>query len=443
MKKSKIILLIFGIIILTAIIFITVGIKLNNISKPEYIFSKGIDIIKNKIDTYNSVSEDLNLKDKFSINGSIEFDLDSEYYKKTSDPEEIKIYNLIKNLNKMDTSFIIKKNQPKSTGYVELNGKIEKEEILNAKYYINDSTKYYYVDGKVDNYINDGVCNYFENINTNNTEKDNLDYLSNFVVDSIKNNLKKEYFTTKEGKDNYVVSLKIDDNNLKEILSGVLKDLKNDKKSKRILDNIDKDILKTKINEDDVYLEKDEYYKIYIYTTKVLHSPLKYKVEVVNKDSIKTYIYEGNDNKGKLKYLVNDALKYNISLEFKKDEIKAKIKNSKDKEIGEFKLEKNNYNTVINYVLNEENEKIDLIYSSKYSKVKKNKSYTNKKNLSFKHIVNKETKLSGEIDVIMDVKNKLSIITDISNAKLKTNMTEKETESINNLYEDIKNRLER
>ena len=38
-------------------------------------------------------------------------------------------------------------------------------------------------------------------------------------------------------------------------------------------------------------------YKIYIYTTKVLHKPLKYKVEYINKENINTYIYEGNENK--------------------------------------------------------------------------------------------------------------------------------------------------
>ena len=93
--------------------------------------------------------------------------------------------------------------------------------------------------------------------------------------------------------------------------------------------------------------------------------------------------------------------------------------------------------------MNDNDEKIDLIYSSKYSKVKKNKSYVNKKSLSFKYVVNKETKLSGEIDATLDVSNKFSIITDISDAKLKSNLTEEEKEKLNNLYEDVKNRLER
>ena len=431
------------IIIIIASMLIYIGIELNNLGKPNYIFSKGIDFCKNKIENYTNISEDLNLKDKFSIEGSIEYDLDSEYYKKTDNPEEKKTYSLIRNLNNSTTNFKIQKNNSKNTGYVELNSSIGNESILNAKYYINDSTKYYYVKDKVDNYINDGACNYFENINTNNTEKDNFDYLYNFIINSVKNNLKKEYFNTKEEDNNVITILRVDNSTLADIMSNVLKDLKKDKKAKTILDNTDKNILKTKIDEKNNYLEKDEYYKISIYTTKVLHKPIKYRVDHVNKETIETYIYEGNSNNGNLYYSVNDRPKYDINISFKNDEIKGKIKNSSEEEIGEFKLEKNNYNTIINCTINDNNEKMDLIYSSKYTNVKKNESYTNKKNLSFKYIVNNETKLSGEIDVNMKISNKFSILTDITNAKLKSNMTDEEKEKMNNLYDSIKNRLER
>ena len=430
-------------IIIIAAMFIYIGIELNNLGKPKSIFSRGIDVLKNKIDNYVNISDDLDLKDKFGIEGNLEFELDTEYYNKTNDPEEKKTYNLIRNLNNLNTNFKIQKRQSKNTGYMEINSTIGNEDIFSAKYYINDSTKYYYVKGKVDNYINAGSCNYFENINSDNTERDNIEYLSNFVIDSVKNNLKEEYFNTKEENDNVVTILKLDNSNIRGILKGVLKDLKEDKKSKQLLDNIDKSILKTKINEETKYLEKDEYYKIYIYTTKIMHKPLKYRVDHVKSDSVETYIYDGNESKGNLYYTVDDKPKYDIELVFKDDEIKGKIRNSSDEKIGEFKLEKNNYNTIISYTFEEDNEKIDLIYSSKYSKVKKNESFTNVKNLSFKHIVNNETKIGGEIYLNINASNKFGILTDISNAKLKANMTEKEKEDIDNLYDNVKNRLER
>ena len=106
-------------------------------------------------------------------------------------------YNLINNLNNSETNFKIQKNASKNTGYIELNQKIGEEDIIDAKYYISDSTKYYFVKGIVDTYINDGGCNYFESINTNTTEKDNINYLYNTIIRSIKNNLKeKEVFVS-------------------------------------------------------------------------------------------------------------------------------------------------------------------------------------------------------------------------------------------------------
>ena len=182
MKKTKIILSIFGIIIIAATICISIGLYLDKISKPNYIFSKGIDILKNKVIEYNKVPADLDLKYKISITGNVEFDLTSEYYSKSTDPKDKKINNLINNLNKMDTNFKIQKNKSKDIGYIELNETIDKENILGFKYCIDEATKYYFIEGIVDNYINDGSCNFFENINTNVTEKENIEYIYNFII---------------------------------------------------------------------------------------------------------------------------------------------------------------------------------------------------------------------------------------------------------------------
>lgn len=441
MKKTKIVLSIFLIFVFAAALFISIGIYLDKISKPQYIFSKGIDIYKNKLDNYNKNSNDLYLKDKYSIKGTIDFELDSEYYKKSTNEEDIKIRNLINNLNNLDTSFIIQKNKSKNMGYMELSQKIGNENILESKYYISDSTKYYFVKDIVDDYINDGSCNYFENLNSTTTERDNIEYITDVVIESLKNNLKDEYFTKKEGKNTYTVSIKLTNDNINEILNNIQKDLKNDKKAKNILNNINKEILSKKINK--TFLQKDEYYKITLYTTKILHKPLKYKIEYVSNTNNKTYLYEGNDNKGVLYYSEDNELRYKINIELNSKEIKAKIKNASNKEVGEFRLEKNNYNTTITYTYNENKKKIDLIYSTKYTKVKENTSFINTKNLSFKIIDNKETKLNGNITAELKVDTKFTILQDISNAKLKTNLTDQEKEKLNNIYNDVKNRLER
>ena len=98
---------------------------------------------------------------------------------------------------------------------------------------------------------------------------------------------------------------------------------------------------------------------------------------------------------------------------------------------------------MINYTYNDGIKKIDAIYSSKYTNVKKHESYTNTKNLSFKYVENKETKLNGNITATLKMNKKFSILVDVSDAKLKTNLTEEEKTKLSKLYENTKNRLER
>ena len=445
-------LIISLLIIIVSTISIGIGLYLNRLSKPEYIFSKGIDIIKNKVDSYTDIPKDLNMKDTYELNGKINFELDSEFYKKDkSNQESFKKYNLINNLNKSETTFLIQKNQNKKMGYFELNQDIDKENIINTKYYIADSTKYYFINGVLNEFVNDGSCNYFENITSNNSEKENIDYLYNFITKSIKNSLEEEYFNTKDTKDTinnkeievYKVSMRLNNKNIKEILNKVLKALKNDKKASTLLNNINKDILKTKLKDNTQILNKNEYYDITIYTTKILHKPLKYQVKHVDNNDIRTYIYEGDNKKGDFYYLENDLLKYKLNLVLKNNEIDSKILDESNKKIGEFKLEKNKYDTTISYAVNQEDKKVDLIYSDSYTKVVKNKSFINTKKLSFKYIENKENKLNGEISVSIKAINKPNILVDISKAKLKSNLTDKEKENINKYYETIINRLEK
>lgn len=452
MVKKKFLIISFLIIIVSSL-FIIIGLYLNKISQPKYVISRGIDIIKDKIDNYNKTSKDLNMKDTYEIDGKIGFELDSEFYKndKANNIDSLEKYNLINNLNKSDTTFLIQKNQNKKMGYFELKQIIDKEDTIDAKYYIENSTKYYYLGGVLDKFVNDGSCNYFENINKDNSERDNIDYLSDFILDSIKNNLKEEYFDSKQtkekinnvDKDVYEISIKLDNETIKDILENVLKDLKKDKKASKFLNNINPNILKTKIKDNKKILDKNEYYEITIYTTKILHKPLKYIVKHNSSDSINTYIYEGDTNKGNFYYLENDSLKFQLNITFKNNEIIANVLDDENKKIGEFKLEKNKYDTTISYTKEEDNKLVDLIYSNKYNKVVKNKSYINTKNLSFKYIENKTSILNGEITVTLNVSSTPNILVDVEDAMLKSNLTDKDKEKINNYPLNIINRLEK
>ena len=441
MKKKLLIIVLF--IILISTFFIIAGMYFVTLSKPKNIISFGINNIKNKTDKYLLISNDLILGDNINIVGNIDFDLDSEYYKRINSKE----YNIIKNLTNSDINFSISEDAKKEKGLVSIKHNIDEEKIWDFKYYVDDATKYYYDSSIMDSYINDGTCYYFENINSNNTTDSNIKYLYNFMFKSLKNSLKDEYFTTEEKNESingkktnvHMIELTLDNKRLNEINSSIISSFKKDKKANRILNNLEIDLNKYKNKE---LLGKDEKYILNIYTTKLLYSPLKYEITHIKGNDKEVYIYEGNESKGKFYYYDNSELVYRINIKTKNNDLDGIIYDKNNKKIGEFRLDKNKHNVNFTYSYNKNNEKYDLVYSSKYTSIKKD-SYKNEKILSFKHVKDKEDVINGSITLVLKVNDKPKIDEDINKVILKNNLSDKEKAMFNNKFETIKNRLEK
>ena len=450
MKRKRIIIIVI-VAFLLAGVFIGFGIYFNNISKPQYIFKTGINIISDNFKNYFNL-EDRGMGDNFTIESSIDYNLDSEYYKRTSqsDPEDLKTYNLINNLTDMKHSFVYKQSKKDKTAFIELNEKIKDEEVVDKKVYISNATKYYYVNGILKNYVNDGTCNYFETLTEENTTKSNIDYLYDFIVESIGNNIKNEYFKEYNVEESingtkksvHQISLEVNDKLIHKILNGILDDLKKDKKANYILSNIDNTFSKYKIKDSEKFIDKNETYTINIYTTKVLCKPLKYEVVYMDKDIKKKYIYEGDGNKGTYYYVEDDNVKYTADISIKENIISAKIYDSKSKSIGELKVEKNGINRTFDFVFDNGEKKWDIVYYSKYSKIK-NGSYTNEKKASFKYVLNKESKLNGDVTITTKVSKEVKIEEDVSDAVLESKLTDDQKSLFDTKKDKVKERFER
>ena len=97
--------------------------------------------------------------------------------------------------------------------------------------------------------------------------------------------MKEEYFQSKLVDENIHgsvqnvnrISIRFTDSMIHTLLKDILKDFKEDDKASKILNNIDPSFSSYKINDDKIYLEKDESYTLDIYTTKVLYKPIKFK----------------------------------------------------------------------------------------------------------------------------------------------------------------------
>ena len=424
--KKKILLIVIVFSVLFSITFIIMGIYINGLSKPRNILSKGISFIHDESKKYVLIDNNLNVGDTYTITSTLDFNLDS-------------------------ANLLLKQDNSSKTNYLELNQKIGDESIVGYKRLVSNSTEYYFVNGILNNYVNNGTCNYFEALSDENTTYSNIEYLYDFIFESLNNNLKNEYFEAYEVDENinskmikvHQISIKFTNKNVREILNGILKDLKKDEKANNILSNIDSKFSDYKVKDKTNFFDKDESYTLNVYTTKVLYKPLKYELVHMDKESKENYIIEKNNDIYNYYYLEDDNIIYTADIKVLDDGISSKIYNSSSKEIGELLLEKKNHNIVINYSFDNSIDKVNFKYTSLYDKVKNNKSYINKKKLDIKYLVNKESKIDGSIELISKVENKADIDTDIKEAILYSKLSDDKKELIKNKRENVKNRLER
>lgn len=453
MKGKGRILLFTAFLFLFALLLLWTGFYFNGLSKPSHIYGSVIDGGKEIIDSYFYPQEDLFIGDEFTLDGSVQFDLDSEYYreKASSDEDARRVVNLINNFDKMKDHFLIKQKGKEQKGYLEIEASLGEEELVQKKILVENATKYYYVNGIVKNYINDGTCNYFENINEENTTQDNTDYLYSFLFEAVKRSLKDEYFDQVERDENIfgkkhrvsVVSIRLDDRRIHSILGDSLNEIKNDEKASNLLKNMYPDYKKWKISSDKEYLGKDESISISVFTTRFLYKPLKYEIIHLKGDEKETFIYEGDSEKGTFYYLKNDQVTYQMPFEVKNKSMILQIQDAFGNNIGEAKIERDHYIQTINYSFETENKKYDFIYSSKYTDFKKDKAYKNTRKMSFKFVEDKKNHFSGDIVFQMNAENIAKIDEDLSMATLASRLEEEEKEKIDHKWEDVKARLEK
>ena len=450
---NKKVIFILVLIFIFSITSISIGLYINSLNKPKRILSESINFIHDEGKKYIFPNDNLVVGDTYTSTGSIDFNLNSEYYlrKSKNEEESLKKYNFINNISNMDTNFIIKQDRFNKSNYIEISQKIGDEDIVDYKRLVDNSTEYYFINGILKNYVNNGTCNYFEALTENNTTRSNIDYLYDFIFKSLQNNLKDEYFksydvvTSIRSKDTNVhqISIKFDNKITRNILNGILKDLKEDKKANNILSNVDKNFKKYKVKSKNNIFKKDESYILNIYTTKVLNKPLKYELIHMGDSYNESYIIEKNNNIINYYYLEDNNIMYTANITIFDNNINGKIYNSFTEEIGGFILEKDGNNLSFDYNFDNSDEKINLKYISKYDNVKNKVSYINTKSLNINYLVNKEVKLSGNIEYKNKVVNKAKINTDIGNTTLYSKLSDEEKELIKNKRDMVKNRLER
>ncbi len=451
MKKAIKRILIFLFFALIAASLIYIGIYFEKRSNPIYIYKTGIDSITTKIDEYVKVDNKYILGDNINISGTVDVDLTSEKYSEeaSTNIDSSKKNNMINNLSRMDIKYGFIQSKKDNKLLVSLDERINDEIIIDGKYLIDNSTKYYFVNNILKNYVNDGNNTYFELLNNEKTSLDNVDYLYSFIKDSLSKELgerAKKYVinTNVNNKQEELneVSIRLTDKEIKNILKDILKSLKKDKEANKILSSIDNKFSKRKVNEKKEYLKKNESYTINIYSTKLFNKIKKYEIVYMNKDNTKNYSIDVNKNKGVFYYSEDNNLKYKANYIITSKKTNIDIYDNVDKKIGNVVIEKDVNNLLFTLTLKNKDKSYDIIASSKFKNYNKNQSYTNEITMSVKIMEKQKSVLSGTIKSISKVNNKPIITEDIAEAVLKSTLTDEENDKIDNLYDNIKGRLE-
>lgn len=451
-KKILIKVFLFLIIIGFACGLIYIGLYLNKVSKKSYPFKVTVDKVFAKVEQILLEDDKYILKDNFYISGSVDSELSSEEYASKSkvDIEYLKKNNKLKNLSLMDTKFEISQDRNNGRWYASLDEKIGTNSVFSGKYLINDSTRYFLVNGILKNYVNDGGSTYFESFNDKNSSISNLNYVYYFIRDSLKKNIKEEElegFDTETNINNESmkvsqISYKITDKTIKNLLSGVLNDLKKDDKCKNIIGGIFSDFSNWKIDKNKKYLNSNESYILNIYTKKLINTPLKYEIVYMVDDQKEIYSYEGDENNGVFYYSLNNEVKYNAVYKNNNKKVDITVTDRKDNSVGTIKIDKDVNNLIFTLTLDLDKDKYDINYSRKFANYNKD-NYDREDNLSFRIMKDMINKINGNIKVTSKVESKAKIDEDISDSVLRSTISASENEKIDNLRENISNVLEK
>lgn len=447
------------------------GIYFMYLSNPKKIVSSGIEEMtasfKNVLLTSN---KNLNLGENFTIESDITIDAQSDLLatqnqedtilteqqtdnqlmqpEATIDPvngltTNMDMYNkLITNIANTQNKVVLKQDKTNKKAFFSIDSTYNDENLISAKYLIENSTEYYFVDGFLDNYVNNGSSNYFEAITEQTNNQDNIIYIYDLISNSLKENLKEEYFIKEqektkifnEEKNMTKVILKIDNKKAKDILKAIIKDLKADKKANDILTNYYEDFSKLKIKDDATIFEDGEYITINSYANNLKYDIQKVEIIYVSKEEQTKIIYETNENNSKISLFENDkCLGYVEINKINDNKYVSVIKDSSGAELGSIKAEKTNNQTKVELDTSNEGSRIYVSYNSKATDIK-DKSFKLKDEITFKVLSDNTNVISATIKINSNVSKTVEIEEDISTSVLASTLTEEDKLTLEQVF---------
>lgn len=434
------------VMIIIAMIMISSGLYLNYHTNPKILLSKTFNNLIKIVENTKSNEDITGISENFTLNSNIKFNIGNQSIQKSIDTKDAQNKNLITNLNNTTTNLTLVQDKTNKKMYASINSKLGQEELINAKYLVENATEYYYVKDIVNNYVNNGNSAYFEALNSATTTKENIIYILQMTSKSLEKRLKNEYFTkTKEQtllnnkiKKLNKISLKLTDTTTKELVNNIIIDLKEDKKANQILTSIDKNFFKNIIDNENKIFNYNEIITINMYITN-LGDIKKYELIYLEKEKENKLTYEAETEQ--IYYIENNQIIYDIKYESSEDKKNLIFYNVQGEEQGKIVYDKTINRTLINGNLKRKSDIIDIIYDSSIEDIEKNISYTNKINFLLKVSSPTGNIVNTTININNNLKSSTMINEDTTASVFASSLTEDEEKLLNNKLSNTYMRL--
>lgn len=432
------------IIILSLFLFsaalIGIGAYYSYSSSPKKVLKQTLTTVSNNINNLVSRDEKYRLDNTFSL----ESDIKTITWYDVTDPDMLEHKDFLNNYLNFESKIKIIQNEEKEKAYFHIHAKENNLDYMDLKYLIKESTGYYYNNYITNKYINMGTNNYFETISKDTNTRSNIEYLNTYIIDSLTNNISDKYMETSQEKvslnngdfNSDKISIELDNQKINDLFKLVLKDLKKDDKSSKILGNYFDGFNDYKLK-NKKYLKKKEKLTINIYTTQLTGKLLK--IEVIDQLDTKVhkYVYEVlNDPLSEL-YVIEDEKVKNIYEITKESDNKYNINviDNKGKEIGTILFNKTDKETILDVSINSNLERLDIDYKASYKDIKKD-SYTEDIGLEVKYLKKNKNMLTINATVNNKATKEGKIAEDTSESILENTLTEEQKIKKDNFYDN-------
>ena len=432
------------IIILSLFLFsaalIGIGAYYSYSSSPKKVLKQTLTSLSNNINNLVSRDEKYRLDNTFSL----ESDIKTITWYDVTDPDMLEHKDFLNNYLNFESKIKIIQNEEKEKAYFHIHAKENNLDYMDLKYLIKESTGYYYNNYITNKYINMGTNNYFETISKDTNTRSNIEYLNTYIIDSLTNNISDKYMETSQEKvslnngdfNSDKISIELDNQKINDLFKLVLKDLKKDDKSSKILGNYFDGFNDYKLK-NKKYLKKKEKLTINIYTTQLTGKLLK--IEVIDQLDTKVhkYVYEVlNDPLSEL-YVIEDEKVKNIYEITKESDNKYNINviDNKGKEIGTILFNKTDKETILDVSINSNLERLDIDYKASYKDIK-NDSYTEDIGLEVKYLKKNKNMLTINATVNNKATKEGKIAEDTSESILENTLTEEQKIKKDNFYDN-------